>query len=120
MVRQSWVAHITGGGNDSLIIFSEKLKCLNRVLIEWNIKEFNNVFKQVVEAENALKEVEVKMETNSYGQCVAKYNAATNKLNQCLEVGEMFWRQRAKAKWLKECHKNTNFFYVSYFKEKQR
>lgn len=53
------------------------------------------------------------MEADSSDDCISEYNKAQNLLNWCLNYEETFWRQRAKAKWLKEGDKNTHFFCVT-------
>ena len=52
------------------------------------------------------------MESDATEDCVTAYNAAKDKLNDCLAIEDTLWRQISKAKWLKEWDKNTHFFHV--------
>lgn len=110
VVKSSWNIPIHG---DALYRFAGKLKRLKRILIEWNKQSFGNVFRNIVEAENQLKDLEIKIELDNFEDCEIENNRAKDRLNDCLASEELFWKQHSKAKWLKEGDKNTHFFHVS-------
>lgn len=106
VVQQSWNEPIQG---DPLIRFSSKLKRLKHVLIAWNRSKFGNVFQRIVDAVNSLKDAEIRLEFDASAGYMEEYNKAKSHFDHCLECEESFWRQRARAKWLKQGDKNTHF-----------
>ncbi|XP_031100721.1 uncharacterized protein LOC116004702 [Ipomoea triloba] len=109
-VRSNWSLPADGGGMRALAF---KLKRLKQALRSWNRDIFGNVFDRIKNHENLVADIE-----KQYDNCPSPENRALlhkhhADLLLALKQEEMFWRQKARVKWLKEGDANTRFFHAT-------
>ncbi|KAM7491146.1 hypothetical protein LguiA_034067 [Lonicera macranthoides] len=109
VVQSVWDCSMVG---DLFQIFSSKLNKLKKELIRWNKEAFGQIDEKVIQAEAQLLDTESRMEIEDSEEAVEAVESARHQLNRILDQEELFWRQRAKVKWLKEGDRNSNFFHV--------
>ena len=109
IVKISWADRCLG---NPFFIFSEKLKRLKKTLISWNKNHFGNIFQNIRQAENVVVDAEMRCEMDDSVMALENLNVVRGKLNHLLQQEEVFWKQRAKVKWIQEGDRNTNFFHA--------
>lgn len=107
VVHDSWSQSIEGS---PLHVFAAKLNRLKGVLVIWNKEKFGNTFANIIKAENALQDAEIRLETANSEEAANAVDSAKANLNFMLECEDVFWKQRAKVKWLKEGIRILNSF----------
>lgn len=60
-----------------------------------------------------MRDTEIRVEVDDSDEATNVLNTTTLKLNKLLALKEIFWKQRWKVKWLKDCDKNTKFFHAT-------
>lgn len=110
LVRTNWSLPAEGGGMRALAF---KLKRLKQALRGWNRDTFGNVFDRIRNLESIVAEAE-----KCYDDCPTPDNRAKlhrhhAELLLALKQEEMFWKQKARVKWLKEGDANTRFFHAT-------
>lgn len=109
MVKENWDQQIDGS---PIIRFAAKLSRLRKRLKIWNKENFGNIFSNVLDAENRVKELEIQMEGSDDIQLLTDFKEAQDRLSNLLACEEGLWKQRSKIKWHKEGDKNTRFFHM--------
>lgn len=87
----------------------EKLEKCSEVLTKWG-KEITGSFRtRIKECKRIMKSVKAKRDARS----VKLYQDESKKLTEIYSQQEIFWRQRSKQLWLRECDQNNKFFHAS-------
>ena len=84
-----------------MFIFVSKLKLLKEKILRWNREHFNNIFKEKMEIENRLKNLNqeiIKHGMNNDSYFLEKELLA--KQENILSKEEIFWEQKSRDKWL--------------------
>lgn len=93
--------------------FANKLKAVKKRLVKWNKEIFGKVDQKVRQAKDKVLEMEVAFvndptESNKVLPC-----KATQELDTRLQMEEIYWRQKANIKCIKEGDLNTKNFHQS-------
>ncbi|KAJ8749245.1 hypothetical protein K2173_018724 [Erythroxylum novogranatense] len=116
-VAASWEMPQEGYG---MYRFSRKLRRLKEVLKHWNKDVFGNVFDRVRQAEATVKSLEQIFDSTQADVDLVNLKSSQANLFQALAAEEDFWRQKARAKWLQEGDRNTQFFHSSVLAKRSR
>src|SRR4051812_18810789 len=93
--------------------FAMKFKTLKKALQVWNKQIFGNIQQSIRFAEDELTLAELEYDTSPFEYNKIKLCQSRQNLNDKLETEEMYWRQKANIKWLREGDKNTKNFHQS-------
>ncbi|XP_019181398.1 PREDICTED: uncharacterized protein LOC109176423 [Ipomoea nil] len=116
VVMQSWGMIADGGGMRALAF---KLKRLKTDLKHWNKNTFGNIFDRIQSLEMRVSEAERVYEDRPAEDTRTALHALQADLLLALKQEECFWKQKTRARWLREGDANTKFFH-SVVKEKHR
>ncbi|XP_019164595.1 PREDICTED: uncharacterized protein LOC109160804 [Ipomoea nil] len=109
VVRLNWNQQADGGGMRALAF---KIKRLKRCLRIWNRDTFGNVFDRIRVLESSVAEAENTFDDDPSPGSRESLHKLQADLLQALKQEEMFWKQKARVKWLKEGDSNTRFFHA--------
>ncbi|CAI9102974.1 OLC1v1001377C1 [Oldenlandia corymbosa var. corymbosa] len=99
IVKASWLQPANSFG---MMAFLMKLRRLKLVLKEWNKTHFGDVFENLRNAEERVKELEVPYDHSGHANDRQNLHSARAFLLQKLKEHEDFWRQKMRLTWLKE------------------
>ncbi|XP_019157584.1 PREDICTED: uncharacterized protein LOC109154196 [Ipomoea nil] len=109
VVRLNWNQQADGGGMRALAF---KIKRLKHCLRIWNRDTFGNVFDRIRVLESCVAEAENTFDDDPSPGSRESLHKLQADLLQALKQEEMFWKQKARVKWLKEGDSNTRFFHA--------
>lgn len=107
-VKEVWEAPVE---ERPIIKFASKLKCLKRRLRAWNRDTFAKVNQRVKQAEDTVLKRELAFEQNPTEANKIHLCQAKIVLSERLQIKELYWRQKANIKSIKEGDHNTKYFY---------
>lgn len=100
--------------------FAQKLKALKLTLKVWNRNIFRNINTAINQDEDEVLKAEVAYDSFSSEHNMKQLCMAKKLLNDKLEIQEIFWKQKANVKWLREGDNNTKLFLQSTKNKRQR
>lgn len=100
--------------------FSQKLKLLKGVLCHWNRTFFGNVFQNVLQAEQEVKQRELQYDVSQQSVDLEVLNLTQAKLLKFLAEEEVFLRQKSRVTWLKEGDSNSKFLHASILEKRSK
>ncbi|KAL0410606.1 UNVERIFIED_CONTAM: hypothetical protein Slati_3650300 [Sesamum latifolium] len=108
VVQDSWnqPSSLTG-----MLWLAEKLRRLKACLKQWNKEIFGNIFDQLSQAEESVRQAERKYDEEPTDLNLMAMNLCTAKLQRALTIEEDFWRQKSACKWALEGECNTGYFH---------
>ncbi|KAL0447058.1 UNVERIFIED_CONTAM: hypothetical protein Slati_1833700 [Sesamum latifolium] len=108
VVQDSWnqPSSLTG-----MLRLAEKLQRLKACLKQWNKEIFGNIFDQLSQAEESVRQAERKYDEEPTDLNLMAMNLCTAKLQRALTIEEDFWRQKSACKWALEGERNTGYFH---------
>ncbi|XP_073133059.1 uncharacterized protein [Henckelia pumila] len=107
-VRLNWNNPCAKNGLSRLVV---KLKRLKNHLKWWNQEVFGNIHDKVRELDSLAAQAEEIFDSVASDENRAAMSLAKANLSLCLAMEEAFWKQKASAKWLVYCEKNTKLFH---------
>ena len=87
----------------------ENLKSCATELTKWNSEVYGQIPKKIQAKRKPLNSL---TKQDKAGDMSTEINSLRKEINELLDDEEIYWGQRAKANWLKEGDKNTNFFHA--------
>ena len=87
------------------------MKMLKEDILRWNNQDFKNIFKEKLEIEDRLKELN--LEVIKYcknDNCILEKELLAKK-EDILTKEKKIWRQKSWERWLEERDRNTKYFY---------
>lgn len=110
VVKRCWSESQQGYG---MYLFSCKLRNLKQSLRIWNRDKFGNVFRNVKEAEDRVKQLESQFDQTGLDSDLLVLKEAQALLLRSMAEEEAFWRQKARLKWAQDGDHNTKLFHTS-------
>ena len=95
----------------------ENLRICAADLSRWNSAVYGQIPKRIQDKRNRLNALAMHEKDEDLS---LEINRLRGELNDLLDDEEMYWRQRAKAYWLKEGDKNTKFFHAHASKRRKQ
>lgn len=117
LVKSSWECNLPG---KPLVRFAMKLKRLKQRLKDWNKEVYGNIHQEVKDAEDEAIKMEAIWDSSPFEANKINFCMAQERLNAKLEIEEMFWKQKANVKRLKDGDKNTKFFHHTVQQRRQK
>ena len=81
-------------------------------LSKWSFNVFGQIPKKIQAKRNELNSLTLQDKDEALS---TEINCLRREINNLLDDEEIYWGQRAKARWLKEGNKNIKFFHVHAF-----
>nr|XP_027086510.1 uncharacterized protein LOC113708247 [Coffea arabica] len=108
MVQDSWEQPCVG---PPLQVLCCKLKRLRGTIRDWSRRVFGDIFQTVRQKEEEVRLAEVRVESDDSDAARVHLHLAKGQLRAALRVEELFWKQKARVRWLQEGDRNTRFFH---------
>ncbi|GKB00052.1 hypothetical protein Tco_0828045 [Tanacetum coccineum] len=108
IIKKSWEVEIDGHMIYKLV---KKMKLMNPLLNKLSWKN-GNIFKRVTKLRECLKEVQAKVDKHPHNEDIkAKSCRVLNEYYDAMKDENNLLMQKAKIEWLKDGHRNTEFFH---------
>ena len=95
-----------------MYVLTQKLKIVKNTLKQWNKSTFGDVHEAVTSARNKLAEIQ--SEISTFGMNEDRFQAETRanlEVQNAVHNQYLFWRDKARVKWLKEGDRCSRFFH---------
>ncbi|CAL5204850.1 unnamed protein product [Lathyrus oleraceus] len=109
IVKKIWNYTIHG---DPMFVLNHKLKDIKQELDTWNTQTFGTIHNRVIEATLKINNIQLSNDNNGPSDTLLEQEkAAKIEPDYSLQIEDVFWREKARAKWNCEGDKNTAYFH---------
>ncbi|KAF1862759.1 hypothetical protein Lal_00040024 [Lupinus albus] len=109
VVADVWRVEVVGC---PMFVLSQKLKLLKKELKTWNSLVFGNIHERVKIALASVDSIQGVINILGHDEeLLLQESLAQSELLQALEVGENFWKEKARMNWQVDEDRNTSFFH---------
>ncbi|XP_059277795.1 uncharacterized protein LOC132031972 [Lycium ferocissimum] len=88
-----------------------KMKAVTKKLSCWSSETYGDIFRNAKEAEKEVKALEKRQNEDNNDENMTALNKAKAEFIRLLKNQDEIYRERDKAKWLKDGEKNTSYFH---------
>ncbi|XP_059663437.1 uncharacterized protein LOC132309102 [Cornus florida] len=114
IIGKTWEILVTGS---PLHILQKKLRAVKAAVKEWN-KDRGTVSESIQVARAELHSVQMELlQGPETPDCIARERFLTGKLQNALDLEEIYWAQKSRVKWLQEGDKCTAFFHNVFYED---
>ncbi|XP_059289464.1 uncharacterized protein LOC132042983 [Lycium ferocissimum] len=108
-VKSCWDREMTG---NPMLVFHQKMKRLSKTLSSWSRREFGDIFENVKEFEEKVKEAEEELINNNNEENRTKLHKLNAEYIRFLKLEKSILKQKTQLHWFKDGDANTRYFHA--------